>query len=165
MISYIYIYQLSDQTDLQRSCILELLSTVDPPEPVDLDTSDTDNRDKNANTDIGGTDTNKKKYNATLLLALLALLCEFASLFSGSQDEVVRFLYRLTNILKNCSGAYSPFFLSVLVYSPTRILVFFVTSVNARTYHTLSNSFRCSSPPSSTFSAFPASFDRPRIIV
>ena len=107
-----YIYQLSDQTDLQRSCILELLSTVDPPEPVDLDTSNTDNRDKNKNTDIGGTDTNKKKYDATLLLALLALLCEFAFLFSGSQDEVVRFLYRLTNILKNCSGAYSPFFLS-----------------------------------------------------
>ena len=106
-----YIYQLIDQTDLQRSCILELLSTVDPPEPVDLDTSDTNNRDKNKNTDTGSPDTNKKKYDATLLLALLALLCEFASLFSGSQDEVVRFLYRLTSILKNCSGAYSPFFL------------------------------------------------------
>ena len=109
-----YIYQLTDQTDIQRSCILELLSTVDPPEPVDLDTSDTNNRDKNKNknTDTGPPDTNKKKYDATLLLALLALLCEFAFLFSGSQEEVVRFLYRLTNILKNCSGAYSPFFLS-----------------------------------------------------
>ena len=122
-----YIYHLTDQTDLQRSCILELLSTVDPPESVDLDTSDTNNGDKNKNknTDTSPPDTNKKKYDATLLLALLALLCEFASLISGSQDEVVRFLYRLTNILKNCSGAYSPFFLFSFSFIHPHVFLFF----------------------------------------